>query len=317
MKIAAITLLALIIFASFADAQPGTRGEVAITIDDLPVVSIQKEFAPRLQITQKLLEVLKNENIPATGFVIGNRLLNDGKPDSNMVYLLKLWLNDGMELGNHTFSHKSLNNHDLDFYRDDVLKCHKLLGKILAGYGKHPVYFRQPYLQFGKDQNRIKLFYEFLKKYGYIMAPVTVDNADWIFARAYELAYIRKDSLMMKKVADTYIPYMKSKLEYYKAQSEKLFGYDIKQIMLIHASLLNSDNIGSLIKMIKESGYKIISLKEALKDKAYKHKDSYLGNAGISWLHRWAISEGKKGEFFKGEPVVPGFVMKYAGISSE
>ncbi|NUO83123.1 polysaccharide deacetylase, partial [candidate division KSB1 bacterium] len=39
--------------------------------------------------------------------------------------------------------------------------------------------------------------------------------------------------------------------------------------------------------------------------------------AGISWLQRWAMAQGKTGEFFKGEPRTPEFGLKAAGIDAE
>lgn len=307
----------LLIFIQIINAQTNSQHRVAITIDDLPVVTLQKDFNTHKIITGRLLSALNENKINATGFVIGNKLYKNETLDTNEVNLLKLWLNDGMELGNHSYSHKSLNNTDIDVFKEDVIKCDKIIKKILAAYNKKPVFYRQPYLQFGKNKDKIDEFYKFLQENSYKMAPVTIDNSDWIFARAYENSYLKEDSVMMGKIAGAYIPYMKSKFEYYKNQSEKLFGYEIKQILLIHASRLNADHIGELIKMIQGSGYKIISLTEALTDKAYNHEDNFLGNAGISWLHRWALTEGKEKVFFKGEPLTPGFVMDVAGIHEE
>ena len=34
--------------------------------------------------------------------------------------------------------------------------------------------------------------------------------------------------------------------------------------------------------------------------------------AGITWLHRWALTEGKRGTFFAGEPIVPDWIEKAA-----
>lgn len=39
----------------------------------------------------------------------------------------------------------------------------------------------------------------------------------------------------------------------------------------------------------------------------YALKDEYVGAAGITWLHRWALTQGKKG-IFAGEPTVPKWV---------
>jgi hypothetical protein len=49
-----------------------------------------------------------------------------------------------------------------------------------------------------------------------------------------------------------------------------------------------------------------------LQDPAYQSTDEYVGSGGITWLHRWALTQGKRGEFFKGEPEVPAWVEQAA-----
>ncbi len=68
--------------------------------------------------------------------------------------------------------------------------------------------------------------------------------------------------------------------------------------------------------MFKKRGYKFVTLDEALKDEAYRLPDTYIGPAGISWLHRWALDKGK--EFIvANEPTVPDFVLRLSGFESE
>ena len=67
-------------------------------------------------------------------------------------------------------------------------------------------------------------FDAFLEEHGYTIAPITFDNADYIFSRAYDIAFDKKDKKLMKQVGDAYVPYMESKLEYWERQSVKLFG---------------------------------------------------------------------------------------------
>jgi len=50
------------------------------------------------------------------------------------------------------------------------------------------------------------------------------------------------------------------------------------------------------------------SLTKALQDKIYTCKDTYTGPGGITWIHRFAITQGKKGKIFAGEPEIPKFV---------
>ena len=59
------------------------------------------------------------------------------------------------------------------------------------------------------------------------------------------------------------------------------------------------------------TGYTFISQEAALTDEAYQSEITKYGNWGISWIDRWAMSRGKKGEFFKDDPQTPSFVKDY------
>src|SRR5690606_18820485 len=126
----------------------------------------------------------------------------------------------------------------------------------------------------------------------------------------------KHDKKLMKKVGDAYIPYMKAKLVYWEKQSKTLFGREIAQTLLIHANFINSEHLDDLAKMFKERGYEFVDLETALKDEAYAKADRYYGRAGISWLHRWALEEGRE-KLEKDEPSVPDFVLKLSGFESE
>jgi len=228
-----------------------------------------------------------------------------------------MWLGAGLELGNHTFSHPDLHTTPLDVFEQDVIRGEEVTRRLLKARGQTLRYFRHPFLHAGNSIETKRRFEEFLATRGYRIAPVTIDNSEWIFARAYENALLRGDRQMAKRVAEAYIPYMEWKFAYFEQQSLALFGYELKQVLLLHANALNADYFSALAQMIKKRGYSFITLDEALKDKAYTSPDSYAGPAGITWIHRWAITAGKADDFFKGEPSTPAFVMKEAGVRAE
>jgi hypothetical protein len=122
---------------------------------------------------------------------------------------------------------------------------------------------------------------------------------------------------MISKIGTEYLVYMKQKLEYYESRSQVLFDRNIAHTLLIHANKLNSDYYGKLCEMLRSKNYEFITLETALKDDAYKTEDKFIGNAGISWIDRWALTMGKKRDFFAGEPLCPPGIMKYAGVESE
>lgn len=288
---------------------------IAVTIDDLPVVSTRTDIKTRREITKKLLGHIKAAHAPVIGFVNEGKLYTNNKRDEQQIDLLRMWLDAGLELGNHTYSHFSLNKGLADF-EADLLKGEPITRELLAERGRKLRYFRHPYLFAGRTQQIKDELGTFLSDHGYRVAPITFDDADYIFSRAYDNAFDRHDTAAMKRAGHEYIPYMERKLLYWEHQSERLFGRPIPQTLLIHANTINSIYLGNMLKMFKRHGYRLVDLDTALSDKAYSIPEHYYGPAGISWLHRWALERGK--EFVVAdEPRVPEYVLKLSGFDSE
>jgi peptidoglycan/xylan/chitin deacetylase (PgdA/CDA1 family) len=80
---------------------------VAITIDDVPGVPTGATLGRLQEINRRVLSTLREENVPAIGFVCERRLHVKDERDAR-VAILRDWLDSGMTLGNHSFSHKDL-----------------------------------------------------------------------------------------------------------------------------------------------------------------------------------------------------------------
>jgi peptidoglycan/xylan/chitin deacetylase (PgdA/CDA1 family) len=282
---------------------------VAVTIDDLPTVSVvEQSDESRTRLTTTLLAAIASARVPAIGFVNENKLGPRGQVDPARVALLQQWLDAGLELGNHTWSHVSLHRVTLTEYENEIVLGDSVLRTLLAPRGRTPRYFRHPFLQAGRETPMRDSLDAFLRARGYAIAPVTIDNGDYLFAAAYDRRIAKGDSIAADSVVTTYLRYMDSVFAYYERQSVALLGREPAQTLLMHANALNARAFGQLAAMLIRRGYRFVSLEDALKDPAYAHPDEYRGNSGISWLHRWAITEGRKGAFFAGEPEVPAWI---------
>ncbi|HEY8559257.1 MAG TPA: polysaccharide deacetylase family protein [Pyrinomonadaceae bacterium] len=312
----AVILFTLVFSAAVSVFGQKPARAVAVTIDDLPVVSTRRDLKNRREITRKLLAHIQAAKVPAIGFVNENKLYDGEKRDENQIDLLRRWLDANLELGNHTFSHMSLHDNSLEKYEADILKGELVTKELLRAKGLKPRYFRHPYLWTGLSSETKSGLGKFLTEHGYAIAPVTIDNSDWIFARAYDNAFDKGDKKLMKEIGAAYISYMESKTDYWERQSVRLFGREIRQILLLHANFINSDYFDDLARMYKKRGYKFVTLDDALKDEAYRLPDNFVRRNGISWLHRWAIDKGK-GNVLPDEPKTPDFVLKAAGVDSE
>ena len=291
-------ILLLLFTAILVSAQPR---QVAITIDDLPRGGGDRgarDLASIRAMTQKLLAPLRG--VPFIGFVNAGRAQQLG--DAGLQEILRMWLDYGGTLGNHSDSHPDLNDTPLDQYTDDILRGEPAIEKAL---GKRPVYFRHPFLHTGPDVERREGLARFLAEHGYLVAPVTLDNSDWIFAAVYSDALRRKDTALALKVKRAYVPYMESVVAFFEARSKEVVGREIAQTLLIHASQLNADSMPDLLAMFRRRGYRFVSLEEALRDDAYQLKENYTGKGGFSWIHRWSRYLGMPN---KGEPDEPAWL---------
>jgi peptidoglycan/xylan/chitin deacetylase (PgdA/CDA1 family) len=314
----AVFALAMAAARTLAQAPPNPAREMAVTFDDLPGVVAPGEGTVELRaLTEKLVEAIVSERIPAVGFVNEGKLAPNGSRDPERVALLARWVSANLELGNHTYSHLDLHRVPLERFEEDLVAGEEVTKSLLSPRNRRLRYFRHPYLHTGRSLETRKSFDEFLAARGYRVAPVTLDNSDWIFARAYALAKQRGDRGAIQRVAAAYVPYMLAKIEYFERQSVRLFSREIRQILLVHANALNADHFSEFVARLRDRGYAFCSLDRALEDPAYGSADAFTGAGGITWLHRWALTSGGRQAVLPGDPSTPRFVMDAAGVSEE
>jgi peptidoglycan/xylan/chitin deacetylase (PgdA/CDA1 family) len=281
--------------------------QVAITIDDLPAGMSDAMPAPAItEMTAKLLGTLRDQKIPVVGFVNEKKLFKLGEADER-IRALNMWLDYGFELGNHTYSHTSLNRAGLQAWEDDVIQGENITRLLLAQHKMKLRYFRHPYLDTGLDLQTRREADAFLSRRGYQIAPITLDAWDWMYAGVYEDAKKRGDTDLQQKLVKSYLDYSDAVFAFDEQLSVRVVGYEPKQILLLHASNLEADHIGELLDLLRKRGYKFITLQDALEDSAYSLPDNYVGQEGTGWIDHWAITQGKPPQ---GTPVFPQWVIE-------
>jgi peptidoglycan/xylan/chitin deacetylase (PgdA/CDA1 family) len=311
-----LPILSVLVFAltlaSYSAAQSTAQSiarpdrQVAITIDDLPAG--MADHLPATEITAmiaKLLGTLRDQKVPVVGFVNERKLYRTGEVDER-IKALQMWLDYGFELGNHTFTHTSLNQVTLKAWEDDVIQGESVTRLLLAQHKMKLRYFRHPYLDTGRDLQTRRQAEAFLIDRGYRIAPVTLDGWDWMFAGVYEDAKKRNDTTLQAQLAKEYLAHHDAVFAYTEQLSVKVIGYEPKQILLLHASQLEADHIGELLDLMRKRGYRFITLEDALSDSAYSLPDTYVGEEGSDWIDHWAITQGK---IPQGAPAFPQWVL--------
>lgn len=308
MKSSCAVFIALFLLSISLNAQSAKPDrQVAVTIDDLPGGMADRLPATELtSMTAKLLGTLHDQNIPVVGFVNERKLYRQPGEVDQRIKLLEMWLDAGFDLGNHTYSHASLNQIELKDWEDDVIQGESVLRILLAEHKKPLRYFRHPYLDTGRDLETKHKAEEFLTQRGYRIAPVTLDGWDWMFAGLYEDAKKRNDTSMQQQIVKDYLAYHDAVFTYMEQLSVRVVGYEPKQVLLLHASNLEADHIGELLDVLRKHGYRFIPLQDALGDPAYSLPDTYVGEEGTGWIEHWAITQGK---IPQGAPVFPQWVI--------
>ncbi|ERS97434.1 hypothetical protein HMPREF1624_05601 [Sporothrix schenckii ATCC 58251] len=137
------------------------NGKVAITFDDGPYLY-----------TGALLDILKNNNVTATFFVVGNNgakgMIND--PTTGYPAILRRMVADGHQIGSHTWSHQDLSAVTAAQRKDQIVKNEIALADVL---GVFPTYLRPPYTRWNQDALND------LKTYGYHVLNYDIDTRDW------------------------------------------------------------------------------------------------------------------------------------------
>jgi peptidoglycan/xylan/chitin deacetylase (PgdA/CDA1 family) len=273
-----------------ATSVPQRERVVAITIDDLPAVSADTADWPA--VTEQILKTLDAYHAPAVGFVNERKLYVNDTLDAARVALLAAWLRAGQELGNHTFAHRGAHDTPLAEYLDGITQGEVVTRALARRAGRPFRYFRHPQLHTGRSLAYRDSVVRFLAAHGYTVAPVTVDNQEWVYARAYMLVKHRGDSALTARVVRAYLQHLDTAFTYSEGLSRTVFARDIPLVLLLHANELNADNLAAVLARLRARGYRFASLPEVLADSAYRSSETYVGPSGMSWLIRWAETRG-------------------------
>jgi hypothetical protein len=299
--------------ASAAGQSSGSFGEtgkkaIALTFDDLPKSSGVEDIEGARRTTESILRVLKAHKAPAIGFVNEGKLYRGATMVPDRAGLLQSWVDAGIPLANHTYSHIDINDVPLEKYQDDVVRGERTYTRLQRGTGITERWFRHPFTHTGPTAEKKIGLERFLAGRGYRIAPFTIENSDWIFTAAYAKARKAGDEALATRVRDAYLAYNDTMTDWFETLAKEDFGRDIPQILLIHSNDLHTDALDALLTRLEQRGYRFVALGDAMKDAAYQTPDEYVGTVGPSWLHRWRVAK-KLPPRMKDEPDPPQWVI--------
>ncbi|HSK70176.1 MAG TPA: M56 family metallopeptidase [Pyrinomonadaceae bacterium] len=308
-----ISALLLTVFSSNSgvnvNAQIKTKNrKLAIGFVSIPPLDRTKNAPKDADATARLLiEKLKSHKIPAIGFVQGSMISDGEKLYPVRANIVRLWRDAGLEIGIGNFKHVWFYHTPYEDFVAGVEKNEAVVKKILAEKNLPLGYFSYPFLNTGKSAEERNRFEIWLQSRGLSPVKYTIDNQEWMYSYAYDMARNDNDINTMSEIRAEFLNYMRKMFDHYEAYSQETFGRDIAQTMVLTPSRLITDSADELFGMIKTRGYKFVSMDEALADEAYQTPENFFGKAGISWFERWTMMQGRK---LRDEPSVSKNVQK-------
>lgn len=305
-----LTLLIVFLLGLITCAQGQTaRRTMAVTVDDLPYVNTSNGvyIENARAATAKIINTLKKHKVTAVGFV-NERKLEDASTREGRIALLHQWVDTGMILGNHTYSHPDFNHLTVDQFEEEITKGDVVTRQLMQSRRPYQLYFRHPMTHTGDTKEKKEAIEKFLETRGYKVAPHTIENSDFIFNVAYAMARQKNDEALAKRVREEYVAFTMAATQFAEQISPEVFGREIPQLLLIHVNDINADCLEEVLTKFKERGYSFVTLDAVMADPAYQTKDTYVGKTGPSWLFRWMKSKGMDVDF-NGDPEPPQWIM--------
>jgi len=254
---------------------------IAVTFDDLPY--IDETETPKLsrarRATTKILNALKAHHVPVVGFVTENKLRVTGEMDER-VALLQQWVDAGMILGNHTYSHPDFNALTIEQFQDEIIHGDVIARRLMRPHRPYQLYFRHPMTHTGDSQVKKEAIEGFLSARGYKVAPHTIENQDFIFNAGYEQALRNRDEPMRRRLRAAYLDFTIAATAFAEHISLRVFGSEITETLLLHANDITADCLDELLRRLSARGYSFLSLDEAMSEPVYQTKDTYVTKAG-------------------------------------
>ena len=264
--------------------------EIAITVDDLPAHGPLAPGQTRLSIVERLLAAFAKHRLPPIyGFVNGKKVDDDPALEA----VLRRWISAGQPLGNHAWSHMSLNKRPLADYLADIDRGEAVLKKLVPDPSVWKVY-RYPFLFEGDTDEKRSAVRGHLASHGYAIAHVSIDADDWAFNAPFARCAEKGDAPRLAALREEYVAAHVEELGRMRAMGRVLTGREVKQVLLLHAGVADADAIDALLTAYERAGARFIELRAALSDPLYAMDPGPPMRAGAAFPYRAAKARGVK-----------------------
>jgi peptidoglycan/xylan/chitin deacetylase (PgdA/CDA1 family) len=241
---------------------------VALTFDDLPSAGALPAGDHRARIATTLTSELKANHLEGTyGFVNAVRLEND--PDAQQA--LRIWIDAGMNIGNHTWSHPSLADSTVEAYESEIARGEPALAQYAGERDWH--WFRYPYLAEGETLEKRNAIRAWLSAHGYRVAQVTLSFDDYAWNDAYGRCLAKQDAAAIAWLRQSYLEGAAEYIQLGRRESAIAFHregrHEIPHVMLLHAMAFTTLMLPDLIELLRKEGFRFAQLPKVEQDPVY------------------------------------------------
>lgn len=243
------------------------RLEIALTFDDLPVNGALPPGTTPSELARATVKVLKKHRVPPSyGFINARQL--EREPDGAQA--LKVWIEAGHPLANHTYSHLDLTRNSVEEFQLEILRNEPPLALLTPAKTKHDWrWFRYPYLHEGDTLEKRRAVRAFLATRGYRIAETTVDWEDYLWNSAHARCVAKQDVAAIDWLRSSYLAEAERWMRLQRDFSRQVWGRDIKHVALLHLGSFSPHILPDLFELLDREGYRIVTLEEAQSDPVY------------------------------------------------
>jgi peptidoglycan/xylan/chitin deacetylase (PgdA/CDA1 family) len=237
---------------------------IALTFDDLPAAGTLPQGMTRTQIATEITKELKAAHLEGTyGFVNGIRMENN--PDARQA--LHVWLDAGMNIGSHTWSHPGLPKVTAEAYIADIAKNEPTLTEF--GQVRDWKWFRYPFLWEGETLEKRHAVRQWLFGHGYRVAQVTLDFEDYAWNNAYGRCLVKNDTAAIQWLHDSYLANAAEYIQLGREEQIVAFGHEIPNVLLLHETAFTTHMLPELIAQLRQTGFEFQPIAQIERDPVY------------------------------------------------
>jgi peptidoglycan/xylan/chitin deacetylase (PgdA/CDA1 family) len=141
-------------------------------------------------------------------------------------------------------------------------------------------WFRYPFLREGETAEKHRAIADFLKQHGYRIAEVTLNFDDYAYNDPYSRCMTKGDEQAITWLRNSYLSRASAYVARGEEMSRLIYGREINYVMLLHIGGFETVMLPRLLDLLKQRGFKFVTLEEAERDPAYSEDPSLPSTAG-------------------------------------